>query len=431
MQIKVHRGLHQIGGCITEISTATSRVFIDMGQNLPGICQPTTPEEDQKMVDGIFAQSRKEHEAVFYTHTHDDHIGLFWAVPAEVPQYLGEVSKDFFKAKHELLKKRFQIESEKHETESPEYKEANKKNQRETKLLSIIDKMLIWERSKAKHSPATMHVGDISITPYYCDHSSIEAYMFLIEADGKRIWHTGDFRAHGYLSKNLFKMLKTYACDIDTLIIEGTMLSRMDICITEAKVSERMEQVMKEFKNVFILVSSSDIQRLAAIKAAAYRAHRIQDLNICSGLIKRVIAISNNLIGKQFKLFHFPYINFIKLTNPLPSAGFILPLGVSKIDEVRAILPKLNPDDTVLIYSSWDGYYKDPDQIANNPNYLQFHEMFDNVIDIHTSGHADRDALTHTIMTINPKESIINIHKDPNTTLKSLDISEELKKKIL
>ena len=36
MNIKIHRGLEQIGGCITEISTENSRVFIDMGQNLPG-----------------------------------------------------------------------------------------------------------------------------------------------------------------------------------------------------------------------------------------------------------------------------------------------------------------------------------------------------------------------------------------------------------
>ena len=36
MIINIHRGLEQIGGCITEISTETSRVFIDMGQNLPG-----------------------------------------------------------------------------------------------------------------------------------------------------------------------------------------------------------------------------------------------------------------------------------------------------------------------------------------------------------------------------------------------------------
>ena len=36
MNIKIHRGLEQIGGCITEINTKNSRVFIDMGQNLPG-----------------------------------------------------------------------------------------------------------------------------------------------------------------------------------------------------------------------------------------------------------------------------------------------------------------------------------------------------------------------------------------------------------
>ena len=50
MKITAHRGLEQIGGCITEISTDTSRIFIDFGQNLPGCGEPTTPEEDAAMV---------------------------------------------------------------------------------------------------------------------------------------------------------------------------------------------------------------------------------------------------------------------------------------------------------------------------------------------------------------------------------------------
>ena len=58
MNIKVHRGLEQIGGCITEISTATSRIFIDMGQNLPGNGEATTPEQDQKMVESHFANNQ-------------------------------------------------------------------------------------------------------------------------------------------------------------------------------------------------------------------------------------------------------------------------------------------------------------------------------------------------------------------------------------
>ena len=65
--IKIHRGLNQIGGCITEIWTNTSRVFIDFGQNLPGNGESTTSEQDFDMVTDIIDKNMKEHEAVFYT----------------------------------------------------------------------------------------------------------------------------------------------------------------------------------------------------------------------------------------------------------------------------------------------------------------------------------------------------------------------------
>lgn len=35
MQITIHRGIDQIGGCITEIRTARSKILIDLGHNLP------------------------------------------------------------------------------------------------------------------------------------------------------------------------------------------------------------------------------------------------------------------------------------------------------------------------------------------------------------------------------------------------------------
>src|SRR5574344_1776474 len=79
MNIKVHRGLDQIGGCITEISTETSRVFID------------------------FAQNKKQHEAVFYTHGHEDHVGLFEYIPEDVPQYMSEGTKGLLEIKYDVL----------------------------------------------------------------------------------------------------------------------------------------------------------------------------------------------------------------------------------------------------------------------------------------------------------------------------------------
>lgn len=101
MKIKLHRGLDQIGGCITEISTETSRVFIDFGQNLPGNGEPTTPEEDMKLVNSIIDQNMKEHQAVFYTHAHEDHVGLFQYIPLD--QYIGEGSKDLLLIKYRTL----------------------------------------------------------------------------------------------------------------------------------------------------------------------------------------------------------------------------------------------------------------------------------------------------------------------------------------
>ena len=36
MNITIHRGANQIGGCITEISSDNCRLLVDFGSNLPG-----------------------------------------------------------------------------------------------------------------------------------------------------------------------------------------------------------------------------------------------------------------------------------------------------------------------------------------------------------------------------------------------------------
>ena len=430
MDIKIHRGLNQIGGCITEISTATSRVFIDMGQNLPGVGGLNTPEQDKAMVESIFAQNQKEHEAVFYSHTHEDHIGLFWAVPDNVPQYLGEASKAIFIQKHKLIKRALQQKKEHLERSSSLYVLMNERIQHQMELINKIDQMRTWQRPMTKRSPKPMQVGDISITPFYCCHSSFEAYMFLIEADGKRIWHTGDFRAHGYLSKGLYKTLETFARDIDTLIIEGTMLGRDEQCYTEAAISKRMQFVMKAFKNIFVLVSSTDIERLVSVKNAALKAKGGYKLDKRAGYMSWTMTYATQTFGKNYSMMNFD-VKYVNLMGRLPSTGFVIPVNVSQMEMVHSALQRLNPSESLLIYSSWDGYYKDPEQVAINPRYKQFRDMFDNVVDLHTSGHADRNTLARVINTIHPKESIIGIHKDPDTSLRSLDISDELKKKLI
>ena len=105
MSITIHRGLDQIGGCITEISTATSRVFVDMGKNLPGSGRQMSEEEEREYVANLFSQNKKENEAVIYTHAHEDHVGMFVHVPENVPQYIGEGGREILLAKYRTLLK--------------------------------------------------------------------------------------------------------------------------------------------------------------------------------------------------------------------------------------------------------------------------------------------------------------------------------------
>ena len=399
MSIKIHRGLDQIGGSITEISTATSRIFVDMGKNLPGSGEQMTNEEEREYVAKLFSQNKKENEAVIYTHAHEDHVGMFVHVPENVPQYIGEGGRAILLAKYTTLLK------------AP----LNADERRATKeKISRLEAFGTWKKTRV---PKSFRVGDITITPFFCSHSIYDSYMLLIEADGKRIWHTGDYRAHGYLGKGLAKVLSAYAKDIDVLITEGTNLKKPEPCIHEREVSRRMSHVMQAFKYVFVLASSTDIDRLAAIKEAANVAHK--DLYVNSAYMKETMRIFTEREAVASKgLFEFhPKFATERSFDKMRRNGFVLVTGVGKYVDVALMRMQLPDSETILIYSSWDGYYKIPEQVRVNDEYQMFRESFYNVVDIHTSGHADRETIKKVIEIVNPKEEVIAIHKDADASL--------------
>lgn len=400
MNIKIHRGLEQIGGCITEISTATSRIFIDMGSNLPGSGQQMSKEEEHEFVANLFSQNQKENEAVIYTHAHEDHVGMFVHVPENVPHYIGEGSRELLLAKYRTLLKA--------PLSADEVACVKEKIRR-------LEAFHVWK--KPRRRPKAFYIGDIAITPFFSCHSIYDSYMFLIEADGKRIWHTGDYREHGFLGKGLEKVLMAYAKGIDVLITEGTNLKKPEKCIHESVVSSKMLHVMQAFKYVFVLASSTDIDRLAAIKKAAKYAHK--ELYINSAYMKetmRIFTERESKVAEGLYVFH-PKFATERSFDKMKREGFVLVTGVRKVKEVEGMHMNLPDNDTILIYSSWDGYYKIPEQVKVNDGYQKFRELFNNVVDIHTSGHADRDTIKKLIDIVNPKDEVIIIHKEADASL--------------
>ena len=84
MKITIHRGINQIGGCITEIESSNgTKILIDLGHNLPEGDQTTkdqldTPSQLNEIIKGL--------SNTFYSHCHNDNIVLDSNAGAHVTQ---------------------------------------------------------------------------------------------------------------------------------------------------------------------------------------------------------------------------------------------------------------------------------------------------------------------------------------------------------
>ena len=410
MQITIHRAT-QIGGQIIRISTAQASIIIDLGHNLPNHAE----DKDVYDNDCAIAKITEGCSAILYTHYHGDHIGLFHHVPDNIPQYIGEVAKQVVCRKYKQLCFLRDLSLQQ------KYRHA----------LTIASGMHTF------HENQILHFGDISVTPYFVSHSAYDAYMFLIEAEGKRILHTGDFRGHGYLSKGLLPTIQKFIGQVDVLIIEGTMLARKDETIlTERVLSQKAAELMKEHKYVFVHCSSTDMERLASFKNAARSIFPKRPL-LADEFQKDILALYSETAGKKSACFDFGKIYTYSEKNSKLKAwmlkeGFTMFIRASAsfnklLDSIFPILPM--EEKPLLIYSMWNGYINRND--TKNEEYVKLQKRFANVVQLHTSGHATIDVLRNICKQVNPRLAILPVHKEKESDFSSIGIPSRQQEKII
>lgn len=378
MIIKLHRGQNQIGGSIIEIASDTTKIILDAGSQLDEEI-PVAPQ-----IDGLFS-GQPSYDAVFISHYHGDHLGLCDKVLPEIPIYIGKGAADVTNAARKYLKKE--------EYRFTAYYESGK--------------------------PIT--VGDIRITPYLCDHSAFDAYMFHISCGDKTLVYSGDFRSNGrksfpYLLKNLPQA--------DTLIIEGTTLSRESVSpLTEADLEQlAVDTIGDTTAPIFILQAATNIDRLVTAFKAACRCNRIliQDLYMAEVATAAGENIPNPLTFSGVKVFITNGWNgrHDLLVSKYPRAKigrtgiskkkFVMCVRPSMMNYLEKLSEEMSFEGGILFYSMWHGY-KGKEDIAEFLQFMQDKGV--RVVDLHTSGHADSATIEKLIEDVNP-DTIIPVHTE-------------------
>ena len=396
MNIVIHRGCKEIGGSCVEIESQGKRLLIDFGL-------PLDAEENHgQYLPAILGLDGCDQSllGILISHPHLDHFGLLALASSKIKTGMGPAARRILTAAAPFMH---------NQTPPP---------------------ATGWDYESGK----PIEIGPFSVTPYLVDHSAYDAYALLIEADGKRMFYSGDFRAHGRKESLFEKMLRSPPKDIDVLLLEGTSIGRSQGC--DSVPTE--EQLETEFVKVFsdttglalIQASPQNVDRVVSVFKACKKTGRILVLDLYAAAIldatnnprlpqstwdgvalflpqPQRVKVKNNgwfeLLKKHSD--HRLYIETIKQA-PEKYAFLFRPMHCRDFEKADCLL------GASYIYSQWEGYWE-RESFDKVKAWLQRHSIPKH--SIHTSGHATPDDLIRFVAAINPRK-VVPIHSfNPET----------------
>ena len=408
MFFKIHRGTKEIGGSCVEVWTSNTRIILDMGMPLvDSKKEQFNFKEFEKLetkelikqkilpdIEGLYDTNGDLIDGVLISHSHLDHFGLMNYVSKDIKTYLGEATHKLIEISNIFTHSNYQITN--------------------------------FTYFKKEES---FQIGDFKITPYWNDHSAFDSYSFLIEANGKSIFYSGDFRDHGRKSKVFKRFLHNAPQNVDYLLLEGTTIGRKTIRDkTEIEIEDELFKVFSESQKInLVYTAGQNIDRLVSIFKATQKAKKIFVIDVYVAKILTELSKFSKLpypsnSFNNIKVM-FPYYSCKKLKND-GNENVLYQFKKYKITKeeiskqanniVMIVRPSMKTDlkkinnlkGGNLIYSMWEGYLQKDytSKFINNLKNLNF-----NIYNIHTSGHADIEALQKIVEAIDPN-NIIPIH---------------------
>jgi ribonuclease J len=419
MHCKIHRGTQEIGGSCVEIWTNETRIVIDIG--MPLVEKDGTEFDFSKYknntvselisksilpdINGFYRNTKNLIDGILISHPHIDHYGFSNYLHPDIQYYLG-------KATHKII--------ELTSTFTPQ------KN--------VINNFKYFEKSHP------FKIGDITITPFWMDHSAFDAYAFLIESHGRTIFYSGDFRGHGRKHKSFKWLMHNAPTNVDYLLIEGTQVKRDNKKDkTESEIEDELSEIFSASNEInLVYASGQNIDRLVSIYRACKRSGKLFVVDVYTATVLKALSGFAALPypSRKFndiKVF-FPYFLSKRFSNDDNNKKVLYQFSNYKISKeeisknksniVMTVRPSMkfdlehipNIDGGNLVYSMWEGYLQ-KEYTGKFIDYLK--RMQFKVFKIHTSGHADIDTLKKMADVIKPK-CIIPIHTFGGSEYKNL-----------
>jgi ribonuclease J len=385
LSVTVHRGTQQIGGSCIELcdSDSGARLILDAGRPLDA------PEGASDLLPASL--ERGGEAAVLISHPHQDHWGLVEELPDHWAIWTGLKAAELIRLSGEIIGRPLQR---------------------------------TFNTWSSRSGP--FRVGAFSVTPLLTDHSAFDSYMLLIEASGKRVLYTGDFRRHGRKASLVDRMMEAPPQGVDVLITEGTNLGSNKPSRTEELLeADFVELFNRTSGRVFVCWSGQNIDRTVTIYRAARKAGRRLVIDLYTADVLDRIAEGTGLPRAGFNglkvvitsglAWRYEQNGRAEFVSRMAKQGLsakklatgrdviMLRSGLMK-DYERAGVTPTSAD--AFNFSMWSGYLNDPKHSAPRD---WFASAGAEIAQIHTSGHASPADLRAFAASVSAK-AVVPVH---------------------
>lgn len=394
MDTRIHRGAVEIGGSCIEVRAGNGdRIVLDVGRplsagwadDIPLPAVPGLAEPDPTLL------------GVILSHPHLDHYGLMGQVHQDVPVYIGAEAAAVLEA---------------------------------ASFFSPVSGSIVPAGHLRHREPFAL--GPFTITPYLNDHSAFDAYSLLIEADGRRLFYTGDIRAHGRKATLFEQLLADPPESVNALLMEGTHV-RPDPAYddarfeTEAELEDRfVETIAATDGAVVVFGSAQNLDRLVTVFRATKRSGRglVVDLYGATvaaatrstipqpGFDRLRVWVPQRQRVKVKQAKQFDRVAWIKDQRVFPEelatdpGRFVFHVPSSTASELLAA--GVLTSTGLAVWSMWEGYLKQPSGIRLKADLAAAGAE---LVSLHTSGHASVTDLRRLVDAVSPS-CVVPIHSE-------------------
>lgn len=265
------------------------------------------------------------------------------------------------------------------------------------------------------------HIKDFEVTSFIIDPSNFNTHIIRFkDKEGKTLVVCGDFKNYdGIYGREKLHGALSIISNSDVLVIEGKYLGKTGLEHSSDKdVLEKLRNIMKFYKQIFIIQSETDLNMSRTVYQAAIKSKKIfiESTFLCNlatvangscptPFTEKKVYSYNPLVLEnndfEFKKKYVTPFYISSAINKMKKEKYVMNITKDMVQDIQVFEKEGSFYDACVIMAEWKGLIEQDEELEEFINILKNYDM--DYYELYTHGQVNMNLLKEIIFKLKPK----------------------------